>query len=193
MRRVSQRTDSHCGPATLEMLFSFYGVDIDQDKFVKAAGAEEKLEEYGVTIRDMLKAVDVLAPDFKIWYRDHGTKDELDYIINKKNCPVGIEWQGRFLQYSDDNEFPDDGHYAVAVGIDIPKNIIVLADPFEPFSHKDRRFYLDKFLKRWWDVNEIVNPATGKVTHETDDQMMFIITKKGETFPIELGMKTTGI
>lgn len=182
-------TDSHCGPAVLEMLMSFLGEKINQNKFVKAAGAQSKLEEYGMTIPDMKKAVEILAPNYKFWYRDHGTSEELNYLINEKKYPVGVEWQGRFLQYADDNDFPDDGHYAVAVAINIPDNKIRIADPFEPFAHKDRKFYLDKFLKRWWDVNEIVNPATGNVTHIADDQMMFIITPKEETFPIELGMK----
>jgi ABC-type bacteriocin/lantibiotic exporter with double-glycine peptidase domain len=190
MKRVAQRTDSHCGPAVLQMLYSFLGEHIDQHKFVVATGAEKKLDEYGMTVFELEKASNLLAPEYKFWYKDHGTAEELSYIVNNKGFPVGVEWQGRFLEYADDVAFPDNGHYAVVVAINIPENKITIADPFEPFAHKDRKFYLDKFLKRWWDINEVVNPATGEVTHLADDQMMFIVVPKDETFPQKLSMKS---
>lgn len=185
MRRIVQKSDSHCAPAVLSMLISFHQIDIDQEEFVKAAGVAHKIKEYGMTISEMRLAINSVTPDFTFWYKDQATSQELDYLINNLNYPVGVEWQGIFLEYSDD----DDGHYAIITAIDIPNNKITLADPFEVFAHEDRTFRLDKFLKRWWDVSEIVNPATGGVTHQADDQMMFIITPNEATFPIELGMK----
>lgn len=189
MARITQITSSHCGPATLAMLLNHHNISMGQGEIAAFAGVEEKLEEFGMNIFEMADAVKKIAPELTFWYKDHSSREELDYLINKIKMPVGVEWQGVFYEYSDG----DDGHYSVVVGINIEGDRIVIADPYEPFSQKDRIFKLHKFIKRWWDVNEIVNPATGKVTHETDDQMMFILTKKGETFPIDLGMKTTGV
>lgn len=185
MRRLTQVTDSHCGPAVLAMLLSYLDIHVGQGEIAAAAEVEHKLEEHGMNIQEMKKAIQIIAPEATFWYKDKSTKEELDYLLHTKRYPVGVEWQGIFYEYSDE----DDGHYSIVVDIDIENDQIFIADPFEPFSGGDREFKLHKFLKRWWDVNEIINPATGNVTHLPDDQMMFIITPKEETFPIELGMK----
>lgn len=187
MKRVAQMTNSHCGPAVLEMLFSNLGITIDQNQFVMATGISHKIEEYGMTVSEMINAVTLMAPDHTFWFKENSSQEELDFLVNQKYYPVGVEWQGVFMEYSDD----DDGHYGVVTAIDIPENLIKIADPFEPFAYRDRTFKLYNFMKRWWDVNEIVNPATHEVTHETDEHMMFIVTPKSETFPKDLGMKSS--
>lgn len=188
MRRVAQVTDFNCGPAVLEMLFDAVNIKIEQNQFVMASGISYKIEEFGMSIPEMITAVNLLAPDHIFWYKDKSNLQELDWLVNTKHYPVGIEWQGVFLEYADGE---DDGHYSIVTGIDVPGNRIQIADPFEPFAYHDRTFRLHKFVKRWWDVNEIVNPATHEVTHETDDKMMFIITGSHETFPLEIGMKNS--
>lgn len=187
MKRRRQITDSHCGPAVIQMLYSNLGLDIKQRDIASAAGVKDKIFVYGTTIPEMMQAVASLTPDLTFWYKNLSTKEELDFVINKVKYPVGVGWQGIFYEYEDE----DDGHYSVATGINIPEDIIYLADPFIIFAGRDRRIKLHAFLKRWWDVNEIVNPATKEVTHQADDQVMFVITPKDEVFPQTLGMKTT--
>lgn len=185
MKRVTQVTSSHCGPATLEMLASFLGIYISQNSFVSAAGVEEKLETHGMTIEEMKKAVGILLPDCCLWTKNGAGVYELSNLINNYHFPVGVEWQGVFFEDEDD----DNGHYSVVTHIDTVNNLVMLADPYRRFAGEDRRFPIIEFESRWWDENEIKDPATGSVRIERDEKLLFVLTPKETTFPQLLGMQ----
>jgi hypothetical protein len=108
--------------------------------------------------------------------------DDLDTIINTLRIPIGIEWQGSFGQYADD----DNGHYSVVTAIDRKENSITLSDPFYYFAGTDRVFPIDEFLSRWWDVNEITQTDKSVVNVIKDTQPLFLITKNDYRFPEEM-------
>jgi len=184
MKRVRQRTDSHCGPAVLEMLLSELGIFITQEKFVDAMNVEHKLKHHGMTVTELGDSVKRMVPTVNFWYRRGATTKTLNHLVNKYKVPVGVEWQGIFGKASDG----DDGHYAVITRIHPETNIVWRADPFGKFAGKDTRMSLKRFVKRWWDFNEVVNPKTGRISHIRDHCMVFIVIPKRKTFPRELGL-----
>lgn len=185
MRRVKQITAYHCGPAVVKMLVSFQGISVKQKQIVAAAGIGRRLKIYGMTVVEMSRAVSQLFPQLQLWYKDKSSLKELQILVRDYQLPVGVEWQGVFEEYADE----DSGHYAVVVQVDMARNIIMLADPFKKYAGKDRRFSIIDFEHRWWDTNEITDARTGKHKLVTDYHMMFIIVPQEVTGPESLGMK----
>jgi ABC-type bacteriocin/lantibiotic exporter with double-glycine peptidase domain len=186
LRRVRQWSDEHCGPAVLQMLLGYLGKKVSQPKLTVAAGlTQRKITKQGITITQMAQAVAKLVPQVQFWYKNKSSLSDIKKIIEKYHFPVGVEWQGIFYQYSDN----DDGHYCVVTKVDSAKKEIVLSDPFIAFAKKDRHIKMADFKKRWWDINLVKNPKTGKVRKVRDSNMIFVITPKEISFPEFLGMK----
>ena len=185
MLRVKQISSAHCGPAVVKMLLSVYGINVKQKQIVAVVGAEAKLKTHGMTVQELGVAVQKLTPQMELWYKTNATIGELAKIIHEYKQPVGVEWQGEFEEYSDD----DNGHYAVAVQVDTVNNVVMLADPFKKYAGKDRWFGVVDFERRWWDTNEVIDKATGKRWSMKDDQMMFVVVPQGTVWPQELGMR----
>ncbi|MEK7550776.1 MAG: C39 family peptidase [Patescibacteria group bacterium] len=184
MKRIGQKTAVHCGPATIEMLLSYLGKKINQKKISENAGVGVHwFKKYGLTVDNLKTAVNKLFPDLIFWSKENSTIRELSDIVNIKKLPVGIEWQGVF-DYEEGDFDPkygveddDPGHYSVVTGIDIKKGIIIIADPERHYVGRDRKFKIDFFKKRWWDVNEIKSKKTRKTRKKIDKRPMFLITK----------------
>jgi len=185
MKRVCQKTNSHCGPAVLEMLFSYIGKYFDQDDFKDTTGKdEENFRVYGMTVKEMIKAVKIMAPDCNFWYKENASLSDLQEVVKNYGFPVGVEWQGVFYEDSDE----DDGHYSVVTHVDTVNNIIMLSDPYKRFAGSDRTFHIMEFNHRWWDENEVIDPETQKRYIIREEHMMFIVTPKEAIFPELLGM-----
>lgn len=184
MKRVKQITPYHCGPAVIKMLASWQGVTVKQKDIVAAAGIGRRLKIYGMTVAEMSRAVSRLWPGLQLWYKDNASLKELQELVEAYGQPVGVEWQGVFEEYEDE----DSGHYAVVVHVDMANNVILLADPFKKYAGKDRRFSISDFEHRWWDTNEITDSRTGKHKLVKDYHLMFTVTPKEATFPESLGM-----
>jgi len=144
MRRVEQISSSHCGPASCVMLLSFLGVDLSQESIVEMGGASYKVEEYGMLISEMGRAVGRLFPQFQFWYKEGSSLQDLTKIIKDYKYPVAVEWQGVFYEDADE----DDGHYSVITHIDTTNNIIMLSDPYKRFAGTDRMFHVFEFESR---------------------------------------------
>lgn len=168
------------------MLLSHCGSEINQEALVEAAEIRHSLEQYGMIVPEMGKAVSVVAPQLGFWYKEHSVIEDLELIIGGYKYPVGVEWQGVF--YEDDDG--DIGHYSVVTNIDRANKIITLSDPYGRFAGTDRSFHIDEFESRWWDENEVWDEAIGGRRLVRDEKMMFIVTPKFETFPYSLGMKS---
>lgn len=184
MRRVKQITSYHCGPAVVKMLLSFQGMTVKQKDIVVAAEIGRHLKVYGMTVADMSQAVSRLFPKLQLWYKDNSSLKELQTLVRDYQIPVGVEWQGVFEEYEDE----DNGHYAVVVHLNMADNVILLADPFKKYAGKDRRFSIIDFEHRWWDTNEIADPRTGKHELVKDYHMMFMILPQELTWPESLGV-----
>lgn len=180
MKRVKQISSSHCGPAVISELFSFLGKSVSQAAIVKTLRATNRIKRIGLNIKDLARATATLGKkEYIFWRKSKATIHDLTLAINKYKYPVGVEWQGIFYEYEDE----DNGHYGIITKIDKKSDYLRLSDSFGGFSGVDRRFRIKDFVKRWWDVNTI------KGRNIVDKKMMFVITPKGDSWPKKLGMR----
>ena len=189
MTRTRQISIYACGPATLEMLFSFVGVKVSQTSIIRSIRAANKIKKYGINVNDMAKAANIKAKKkYIFWRKRNATTGDLDKVVNKYHYPVGVEWQGVFYE----NEDEDSGHYGVITKVDKKSGYLRIADPyFNGYFHfhgTDRKLNISEFKKKWWDINE-VTIAEGRTRQIKDVRMMFLITLKDESWPKKLGMK----
>ncbi len=187
LKIIAQITEAHCGPAVVQMLLKHIRRNVSQEEVVKAGRAKGKLKTHGMTVQEMAKAVNKLVPDVTFWYKDKATLKDMTTIIHKHKHPVGVEWQGIFGSPGSFGESDSDpGHYSIVVSVHKPKNEINIVDPYYP---KERRtISLMRFLRRWWDTNEIKKRMAKRKKNVKDYHMLFIITSKKATFPQDLNM-----
>lgn len=179
MKRVKQITVFHCGPAVLEALFSFLGFKISQKAVEKSLRADKKIKRVGLSVKDLARGANALGKgEYLFWRKANSNISDLDAIVNKYKYPVGVEWQGVFYEFEDE----DNGHYGVVTKVDRDAGYLRIADSFHAFIGVDRKFKIGFFLRRWWDTN-IIKGRTIK-----DRKMMFVITPKDSVFPKNLGM-----
>jgi len=198
LKRVQQVGESYCGPAVLEILLSHLHINASQVKLAKAVQAEKFIDERGTRVDELSEAITRLYPQVQLWYKTHAKAGEIEFLAQQMNFPVGVEWQGLF--YNSVEEEAEDaeeklrdggfGHYSVVKHIDRESDAITLADPYGDFCYTDRVFSLEWFESRWWDVNQVMMNSYPKYIR--DDQMMFILTRKGAYFPKLIGMKSFG-
>lgn len=192
LKRVSQKNLYYCGPAVLEILFSYWGVSTDQDDFVRAANVAHKIKTHGMTLAEMATATRMVDPEYEFWLKRDSSLSELSNLVNKRSMPVGVEWQGIFDDEEWDEEDDDDdpGHYSVVTGISTSENYIFLSDPYKNYTGgRDRRLSILEFERRWWDINEVIDPVSMRRREIDDYHAMFIIVPRKETFPKEFGME----
>ena len=185
LKRVSQITDSHCGPAVLQMLLSNLDIQATQDDVARAAGVTDVIEMHGTRVDQLAQAVHTLAPEVQFWHKDHATLDDLTTIVSEHGYPVGVEWQGVFEE--DNDPEPDYGHYSIVTAIEAEKRLLIMVDPYRNYILTDRVFTLDEFDHRWWDTNMIPD-ISGQSRLVKDDHMLFLVTTPLAEFPATLGM-----
>lgn len=191
--RFTQISESHCGPAVIQMLLNTLGVEVTQEAVAEAGGASDLIELQGMRVDQLGRAVQRLAPHTRFWYKDHSTLEELVRIVADYKYLVGIEWQGVFEDtLEEETQDNDYGHYSVVSMADSINRKLVIVDPYKDFRAQDRIFTFEFFVTRWWDTNEMPDPLTGKGYLVEDRQMMFTITSQYAKFPKHLGMKKIG-
>ena len=189
--RFTQISESHCGPAVIQMLLHNLGIEVAQEDVAEAGGASDLIEQHGMRVDQLDRAVRKLAPQTCFWYKDHSMIEELVRIVADYDYPVGIEWQGLFEDtLEEETQDGDYGHYSVVTMADSKSRKLVIVDPYKDFRSQDRIFTFEFFISRWWDTNDFPDTLTGKDRLVEDRQMMFMITPEEVTFPRLLGMKS---
>lgn len=190
--RISQINSYYCGPATVQMLLGFLGYEFDQEQIVNAVTTQKKVQMHGITVEELGQAVTNLGIGVTFWAKKHSSMAELSEIVNRHHWPVGVEWQGLF-DYPEEGAYGDEdddpGHVAVVIHVDTRKNDLLIVDPFEYYTKKDRHFTILEFERRWWDINTVINPRTKKKEEVDDYHALFVITPKDAFWPEGLGMK----
>jgi hypothetical protein len=187
--RFTQISESHCGPAVIQMQLSNLGIEVTQEAVTEAGGAKDAIALHGMRVDQMARAVRVLAPRTCFWYKDHTSIDELVRVVQEFKTIAGVEWQGLFEDKLEDETVDGDyGHYSAVTAADTFNRQLIIADPYKDFRSADRVFTFEFFMSRWWDVNDVADPATGLEQPVEDRQMMFIITPMRATFPRLLGL-----
>jgi hypothetical protein len=198
--RAIQISESHCGPAVIQMLLGNLGIEVSQEAIAEAGGATELIELHGMRIDQLAKAVYALAPGTTFWYKKNSGLEELVKLVDGYNYPVGVEWQGLFDEEDegpDDGAWPDSdsetgdedyGHYSIVNFVDLERELFIIVDPYKDFADQDRIFTFKEFEKRWYDFNEVPTKKGGARLVE-DFHMMFLVTTQAEIFPQDVGMK----
>ncbi len=193
LTRVTQQTDSHCGPAVIQTLLAFLSINFTQDQIVRAAQATQRILKHGTRPDQLSKAVRKLCPDYLFWFKQPTTVVDLEYLINVCHWPVAVNWQGLFYSTEAEqlskNPEGDHGHYSVVVAINSSQDEIIISDPYSEFSHAPRVFSLRWFEDRWHDHDVYINKKTGKKNKIRTRRLIFLIAPKVETFPEDVGMK----
>lgn len=196
IQRVTQISESHCGPAVLQMLLQGLGIVTDQASITRAAGVEASIDEYGTRLDQLAVACQRVAPQAQFWYKQFASLEDIKYLLSQ-GIPVGVEWQGLFYQSLEEeaadregqNDETDYGHYSVVVFFDEENDQLVIVDPYKDFTNRDRIFDVQTFLRRWWDNNEIRDERTGQTRMINDTHMLFFVTMHDEWLPEEYDFK----
>lgn len=187
LHKVQQISESHCGPAVLQMLLGVIGIDTTQEAIEKAGEAEGKLEDYGMRIDQLVLASARLAPQMVFWYKQETSLEDIDFI-HKNGYVVGVEWQSLFYDHeSQETPGKDYGHFSILYKINWEKQVIIMSDPYKDYIDNDREFTFEFFLRRWWDTNDIRDPQTGETVEIKDTKAAFLVLPPGEDFPKEVG------
>ena len=199
--RVCQINDSFCGPATLQILLSHYGINASQEKLVLSATTWERAIEKGLSKELLAKAVKNSYPELSFWIKNNADLSDIETMVRVYNYPVGVDWQGIFYEEGDENypdtsvtetgEEPvckgDDGHYSVISDVDRASNKIRLNDPCSDYYENDRFINIQEFLNRWWDDRMDKNPD-GSDKYVFEKRLMFVVVPKKVRLPESLGM-----
>lgn len=129
----------YCGPASLKMVFAFYGVEKSEEELAEACGRDEKL---GTTAESIVQAAE--AYGFVATVKNEATYGDIKSWLDK-DVPVIVDWFTRGRADYDDSVVPD-GHYSVVVGLD-DKNIYLQ----DPEIGGLRTILRDDFLRVWFD------------------------------------------
>src|SRR5262245_33292778 len=108
LRWIEQITENHCGPAVTQMLLENIEVQTSQEEITEAAGATATIATHGTRVDQLAKAVHELAPNARLWYKENGSLEDLEYVLEVCKFPVGVEWQGLFGDVEEDDD--DYGH-----------------------------------------------------------------------------------
>src|SRR5215216_7657825 len=187
LRWIQQITENHCGPAVTQMLLENIDVHVTQEAITEAAGATHTIETHGTRVDQLAKALQQLAPNAKLWFKEQASFEDLEYVLNEKKFPVGVEWQGLFDDEDDDDE--DYGHYSIIANIDKSKDELIIVDPYKDFVDQNRIIKISTFEKRWWDYNEVKDPDTEEKTFKKDEQLFFVVAPLDVSFPEKLQMQ----
>lgn len=138
---------SMCGPASLKMVLSFYGIERSEKELAQLCKTDPDL---GTTAENIKEAAESLSLTVEI--KDNSTFEDIQAWLNKK-VPVIVNWFTRGRTDYPESDVPD-GHLAVVVGLG--EEYIYLQDPE---IGKLRKIARDDFMKVWFDFRgEYIKP-----------------------------------
>jgi len=182
--RVSQKP-GHCGAASLEMLFLHYNVALSQDDIVRATKVPQQLWYEGFRIDELSEAVASLNSEFIVVGKFDNTLEDLKRVLENLQIPVGVEWQGMFIDAN--GRYFEEGHYSVITAIDENNELIHIIDPDDTSAIKNGIIKTSEFLSRWWEMNSI-SQEFENVTQEDirNEGLMFIVVPLSKLAEIKL-------
>ncbi|PIP24880.1 MAG: hypothetical protein COX34_01805 [Candidatus Nealsonbacteria bacterium CG23_combo_of_CG06-09_8_20_14_all_36_12] len=131
----------YCGPASLKMVFEYYGVRKSEKELAEILKCETKR---GTNDRSIKEVAENLG--FNVEIKNNASFGDVQVWLDKK-VPVIVDWFSRGRHdYPEDNVA--DGHYSVVVGLD--DEFIFLQDPEVGRMRKIKR---DDFFSVWFDFS----------------------------------------
>lgn len=200
--RVRQENPAFCGPATLQILLSHYGIETSQDKLVESATTRELALKNGMSIELLATAVKNSYPGMRLWAKRDASLFDIEQMVRVYNYPVGVDWQGIFgsdsyedypdeegEEMEDEEEMckGDSGHYCVVTDVDRANDSIRMMDPYGHYHAEDRVYMIQQFLNRWWD-DRVDKLPDGSKKYVYEKRLMFVVVPKNVRIPEALGM-----
>lgn len=130
---------SMCGPASLKMILSYYGVEKTERELARLCQTDSNIGTNAVSLKQVAESL-----GFNVEVKNQCTFDDIQQWINKK-VPVIINWFSKGRSDYDESVMAD-GHYSLVVGLD--EQYIYLQDPEIGGLRKIAR---DDFLRVWFD------------------------------------------
>lgn len=128
-----------CGPASLKIVFAYYGIERSEEEMAKLSGWKEGLGVDGDGLRIAAEGL-----GFNVRVKDYSSFQDIEYWL-KANVPVIVDWFSRGRSDYPDSETAD-GHYSVVAGLD--SEFIHLQDPE---IGKIRKIKRPDFMRVWFD------------------------------------------
>lgn len=136
----------YCGPASLKILLSYYGIEKDEKELYKLCKTSPGL---GTDDKSLKEASESLG--FKVEIQNNASFDDIQKWL-EKGVPVIVDWFTRGRTDYTDSDVAD-GHYSVVMGLD-DENIYLQ----DPEIGKMRTIERDNFMRVWFDfTGEIIN------------------------------------
>jgi predicted double-glycine peptidase len=129
----------YCGPASLKILLSYYGVNKTEEELAKMTRWNKEL---GVDDRGIKNAAERLG--FRVEIKNNSNFKDIEKWL-KKSIPVIVDWFTRGRTDYNDSDVAG-GHYSVAMGLD--DKFIYLQDPE---IGKIRKLTREDFMTVWFD------------------------------------------
>lgn len=129
-----QTDDSTCGPASLRMVFAYYGTYLSEKDIAEVCNHTYEL---GCQGEDMVCAAESLG--FNVYLKNNSSISDIERLINA-GVPVIVDW------FCGD---PPEGHSSVVIGID-EKNLYIL----DPYLEEMRVVSRYDFRRCWFDFRE---------------------------------------
>lgn len=127
-----RQTPGLCGPASLKILLSHYGIEKTEAELATLCKTDPN---YGTDHAELLEAASTFG--FEVESRSSSSVDELREII-KREIPVIVGWWST-----------DDDHYSVAYDVD--DEFVYLVDP--ELDEPTRKISIPEFEAIWYDFD----------------------------------------
>jgi len=172
---IAQKAIGFCGPATLSMLFSVFGIKITQEEIMMQIGIHPMNYEEGTRIDQLAQAVEELIKDYILLGKYNSNIVEITNLFKAFQIPVGTEWQGTFFDERG-VEF-NEGHYSVIKDIDYLNSKLTIIDPDHNSIFNTGYININEFRKRWWDRNKVTFSVNGTEFTEyiLNKKLIFIV------------------
>lgn len=135
--KICKQKEGFCGPASLKIVFDYYGIEKSQEEWAKCSGATKK---DGVQNDGLIKAIQSVGFSCKVL--KESSSENIRKLLAKNQIIIAIWWSG------------NGGHYSPVV--DINDKAIFLADPE---IGKVRKMSLIDFDHFWFDFAKDNNRA----------------------------------
>lgn len=136
-----------CGPASLKIVFDYYGVNRSEKEIAKLAGTTKIM---GMDVDGLARVVQQLG--FKVAVKNNSNFIDIERWLTKGVPPI-VDWFTRGRQDYSDADVAD-GHYSVVCGID--DKYIYLQDPE---IGRIRKIKKNDFKRVWFDFSgELIKP-----------------------------------
>lgn len=132
----------YCGPASLKIVFNYYGVQRSEKEIARRCGHDARL---GTTDASMKKAAESYG--FKAEIKNKASFADITKWL-KRGVPVIVDWFTPGRPSGRTSEMPD-GHSSVVMGLDT-KNIYLQ----DPEIGAMRTIQRDDFLRVWFDFKK---------------------------------------